>query len=97
MKTYEYRWGPEIYLLHLQFTSGDHDGYRALVCRQFGDRHPCCEEIVCVRNVHSHRVLISRSHPRETAIVIDYPDPVMLEVFELDDRAYYPTGSIFRG
>jgi len=45
----------------------------------------------------SHRFLVTRTHPRELSFTYEYPDDVVLEAFKLDDRAYYPTESFFKG
>ncbi|OQA80465.1 MAG: hypothetical protein BWY32_00896 [bacterium ADurb.Bin243] len=97
MKTYRYKWTPEYYLLHLQFNNPQHKVFEAVVTRNFVNGSTRVEKEIVKDGVDSHRILISRSHPKETDLVVEYPDSLVLEIFELDDRAYYPVEPIYKG
>lgn len=97
MKTFDYIWTSDYYLLHLQFNFEGTDPLTARVERHYTGARPRAEDISAHAGAKSHRILISRSHPRETSFTVSYPEHVTLEVYQLDDRAYYPTEAHFVG
>lgn len=98
MKTFTYEWTGECYILHLEFnnTGPDRD-YPVTVLHRFSGAEPQMEKVPVKKGLTSFRFMVSRSHPRETGLMVEYPQDVQLEVFQLDDRAYYPTQSFFVG
>jgi len=97
MKTFNYTWHDELYLLHLQFENPTGKPFEARVSRNFSTGTVRHEAVYAVDGMKSHRVMVSRSHPKELAIAIEYPKALTLEVYELDDRAYYPDKPVFKG
>lgn len=97
VKIFKYTWDAEIFLLHLQLNKRDEQAFDTHIIRQFRDGKTE-EEIIPVKpEGTSHRFLVTRTHPRETSFVFTYPTDIELEAFKLDDRAYYPTESFFKG
>ncbi|HEY9069423.1 MAG TPA: hypothetical protein VIV61_04145 [Candidatus Ozemobacteraceae bacterium] len=96
-KSYRYTWTEEYYLLHLQFNDSAPGPYEATLVREYDGGKRRTEKLPVVQGVPSHRILVSRSHPREEAFTVEYPGRITLEVFLLDDRAYYPTQAYYRG
>lgn len=96
MKSYHYTWTEEYYLLHLQFNDSASQPYEAILVREYAGGKQRSEKLPVLQGVPSHRILLSRSHPQEEAFTVEYPGRVMLEVFQLDDRAYYPTQAFYR-
>ena len=97
MKTFSYSWDEEYFLLHLQVNKREGQEFRTELTRTFRDGARQGETIAIKPEGASHRFLVTRTHPREIAFTYDYPDDVILEAFKLDDRAYYPTESFFKG
>ena len=97
MKTFEYTWYDDIYLLHIQLDHADNAKYRIRVLRRFEGKVEKEELIDVPEKMTSHRFMISRCHPKEESFRIEYPDMVTLEAFKLDDRAYFPDESFFKG
>lgn len=95
MKRFEYQWNKDFFLLHIQMDSAIDQDYDARIHREYeGGNYK--EEIINARNTKCHRFIISRTHPSEIRFSITYPDDIVLEAFELDDRAYYPTESFYK-
>ena len=97
MKTFDYRWNGEIFLLHIQLDHVDNAEYRIRIVRKFTGNIEKDEAIDVAEKMTSHRFMVSRCHPREESLRIEYPDQVVLEAFKLDDRAYFPDESFFKG
>lgn len=98
MKTFTYTWNDECYILHLEFNNKGPDcEYAVTVIHNFAGSEPQREEIPVKKGMTSFRFMVSRSHPKETGLEVTYPEHSTLEVFQLDDRAYYPTQSYFVG
>lgn len=97
MKSYRYEWTPEYYLLHLQFNNPEKNPFEARIIRSFRSGKKRVETEPAKDGMESHRILLSRSHPNETDFIVEFPDSLVLEVYELDDRAYYPTEPVYKG
>jgi hypothetical protein len=97
MKSFTYRWCEDYFLLHLQLNNPNRREFSGRLLRQFSGNQSRPEEIKVPPDTLSHRIMVSRSNPGETAITIEYPANVSIEVFRIDDRAYYPTEAYFRG
>lgn len=98
MKKFAYTWTDECYILHLEFNNKGADrDYSVGVVHRFSGAEPQREEVPVKKGQPSFRFMVSRSHPREEGLEVEYPQEVTLEVFQLDDRAYYPTQSYFVG
>ena len=98
MKTFEYRWDDSTFLLHLQLTRGQDLAAApsgATLAREFEGGLTRRETIGVQGGEESHRFIVSRSHPKEVAFRLDYPQELVLEAFKVDDRAYYPTESFY--
>ena len=96
MKSFTYIWCEEYFLLHVQLNNPGRNEFTANLIRVFPAGRRTTEEVLVPPGTLSHRIMVSRSHPTETATTIEYPEDVRIEVFRLDDRAYYPTEAYFR-
>ncbi len=96
MKSYKYKWTPDFYLLHLQFNNPSRLPFEAVITRNFEGGAAARESEPSKDGMDSHRILVSRSHPKEIDFVVEYPASIELEVYELDDRAYYPTKPVYK-
>lgn len=97
MKSYRYKWTPEFYLLHLQFNNPSRLPFEAVITRNFTGGAARRESEPSKDGMDSHRILVSRSHPKEVDFVVEYPASIEMEIYELDDRAYYPTKPVYKG
>lgn len=97
MKEFQYTWDDSCFLLHLQLNKESGNACQVEISRSFSDREQPLELERMSEAARSHRFIVSRSHPREMGFSIRYPDEITLEVFKIDDRAYYPTQSFFAG
>jgi hypothetical protein len=97
MKRFEHNWSSEFFLLHIQLNNDNDMSFNAIVTREYEGGEPRLEVISVKHDVKSHRFIVSRSHPKEKKVAIEYPQNVILEAFKIDDRAYYPTESFFAG
>ncbi|MFZ2960183.1 MAG: hypothetical protein WA705_25150 [Candidatus Ozemobacteraceae bacterium] len=97
MKTFTYSWTPEYYLLHLQFDGNGSVAFEAMVTHIYEGGTIRKEPVPVLKGVESHRIMVSRTHPKEATFTVEYPDHIKLGVYQLDDRAYYPTESFFVG
>ncbi|MCX8128886.1 MAG: hypothetical protein N3I35_02155 [Clostridia bacterium] len=97
MKKFEHIWNSEFFLLHIQLNNNTCMPFQATVTREYEGGKPRSEVIDIKREEKSYRFIVSRSHPKEKTVVINYPEGVVLEAFKVDDRAYYPTESFFAG
>lgn len=95
MKIFVYDWTDEIYLLHAQVDlSGAIEGSVRLTRFFTGDSEKIENKKLLEQ---SHRFIISRTHPNEAKIQIEYGNTDKLTIYEIDDRAYYPTTTFFEG
>jgi hypothetical protein len=97
MKRFSYSWTDDYFLLHIQLTHNGECERETVLVREYEDGTVFNETVKIQKDVNSHRFMISRGHPKEKSLYIDYPQEVVLEAFRLDDRAYYPTESFFIG
>ena len=97
LKTFKYTWAGEIFLLHIQLDSPRAAKYPITIVRNYGEKGTGREVMQIPALEESHRFMVSRTHPKEVGFVIEYPSEITLEAYKLDDRAYYPTESFFRG
>ncbi|OBZ14236.1 hypothetical protein A8L34_09780 [Bacillus sp. FJAT-27264] len=95
MKKFEHLWTGDFFLLHVQANNPTGEGGTLEIIRnmQNGRKSKGHEELK--QGADSHRFIISRSHPAESKVCIEYPSHLILEVYKVDDRAYYPTESFF--
>ncbi|WP_455654266.1 hypothetical protein [Phascolarctobacterium sp.] len=95
MKKFKHTWGNEIFLLHIELnTQGELSSNKVECMRKLNDSF--IQETIKLPNQSSHRFIISRSKPNEEELILKYSDEVVMEVFFIDDRAYYPTKSFFK-
>lgn len=96
MKKFNYEWNGEIFLLHIQVNSESNLSNKISIIRNYGEGGEKIEN----KNIEfvnfSHRFIISRTHPKEKSVSIEYPDDLIIEAFIVDDRAYYPTESFYK-
>ena len=100
MKTFDHKWDNITYLLHIQLTRpGERvsDECEARIGRRYASGREADAVVDVQPGVESHRFIVSRTHPDEVSLRIEYPAEVVLEAFEIDDRAYYPTQSFYVG
>lgn len=97
MKTFSYTWCDDYFLLHIQLNNPNGAPYEVLIKRAYDGKGMKPETVQVKAGTPSHRFLVSRTHPTEKSFTIDYPDHLVMEAFKLDDRAYYPTESFFKG
>jgi hypothetical protein len=98
MKSFAYKWHEKfdgIYLLHAQVDLEDGAESFITKTRIFKDGKKEIERMPLLEQ--SHRFIISRTHPDEVEMAVDYPDDSKLTIYEIDDRAYYPTEYYFEG
>ncbi len=96
MKSYKYQWTSQYYLLHLQFNNPSRIPFEAVISREFSNGAHKTETETAKDGMDSHRILVSRSHPKEINFTVEYPGSVELEIYQLDDRAYYPTNPVYK-
>jgi hypothetical protein len=95
MKHFEYNWtSDDVFLLHVQFNA-DGKQHKIFICREYEGRTK--REELEIKDEKSYRMIVSRTHPKEKRLVIEYPRQNSIEVFKIDDRAYYPTESFYVG
>ncbi|WP_055108126.1 hypothetical protein [Paenibacillus ihumii] len=95
MKRFEHQWTPDFFLLHVQANNPSGTGGTLEIVRLLENGQRKSEREELKRDADSHRFIISRSHPLEAKVAIEYPSHLILEVYKVDDRAYYPTESFF--
>jgi len=95
MKTFVYEWVNEIYLLHTQINCEEFTNNSITITRVFNDGTRKSENTVLPES--SHRFIISRTHPSEISVIIEYPLDSTLILYEITDRAYYPVNPFFEG
>ncbi len=95
MKEFNYTWNDEIFLLHIELTT-----LKSLYPNQIAYTRIFNEseqrDLIKLPKQSSHRFILSRSKPDEVEINLTYPDNIIMEVFLIDDRAYYPTKSFYK-
>jgi hypothetical protein len=92
VKSFAYSWDEEFFLLHIQLDqTGPDREFRVPIVRTFHGGESHTEFQTIKRGQPSFRFLISRTHPREVALLVEYPGDVVLTAYRLDDRAYFPT------
>ena len=92
MNKFTYNWDSDkVFLLHVQLDNDTDSNYQ----EKLGISKE--EFLEIKKRVKSYRFIISKSLPTEKAFSIKYPKDIKLEVFKVDDRAYYPTESFFIG
>lgn len=96
-KTFTHLWEEEIFLLHLQFDKRPGRAFSARILRLADDGSARAESVPVSAEGASHRFLVTRTHPTERGFTLEWPDDVTLQAFLLDDRAYYPTESFYKG
>lgn len=97
MKKFFYNWGDDIFLLHIQLDNPVRIDYSAVIKRNYEKLLWKEENLFIDQSTKSHRFIVSRTHPMEESFFIEYPDEVLLEAFKIQDRAFYPTESFFKG
>lgn len=97
MKKFSYQWDDEIFLLHIQLNNDSGKSTEAKIIRKYtgSDSKNEQENIDIDKATSSHRFIVSRTHPKETSFEIEYSDDLVLHVFKIDDRAYYPTEAFY--
>lgn len=98
MNKFTYNWDSDkVFLLHVQLDNDTDSNYQAKLSREYAEGISKEEFLEIKKRVKSYRFIISKSLPTEKAFSIKYPKDIKLEVFKVDDRAYYPTESFFIG
>jgi hypothetical protein len=97
MKRFFHHWTDDFFLLHIQLNNGKGLEGDIVVMRQYEDGTVRNEIVAVKKEMKSHRFMISRTHPGEKSFSIAYPEDIVLEAFKVDDRAYYPTESFYKG
>ncbi|MBF0410135.1 MAG: hypothetical protein HQM10_22515 [Candidatus Riflebacteria bacterium] len=97
MKKFSYKWTEDYYLLHFQLDRQFEGETRLKLVRLFRGGESKTEEVKVPSHDKSYRFLLSRTHPREIEFNFEYLPEMTLSVFQLEDRAYYPTEAFFVG
>jgi hypothetical protein len=97
MKKFEHAWNSDFFLLHIQLNNNSNEQIQAIVTRTYEGGKDRQEVINIKPEEKSYRFIVSKTHPKEKKVIIDYSDGAILEAFKVDDRAYYPTESFFVG
>jgi hypothetical protein len=87
---FTYSWGKDNWILHVALR-GSRPSFLHM-SRKVGDRTQA-EEIRVSES--GKRVLITRRRPEEEEICFRFDESVLLEVFEVCDRAHFPTSPIY--
>ena len=96
-KNFVYDWPNELFLLHIELKiCKSYDENKYLNIKHVFSNEESEEMILLPANVDNHRFIISKSKPNEKGIRVEYPTNIILEAYEVDDRAYYPTQSFFK-
>ncbi|MDQ0492830.1 hypothetical protein [Paenibacillus brasilensis] len=95
MKKFEHLWTSDFFLLHVQANNLTGEGGMLEIVRDMQNGRKSKGHEKLRHGADSHRFIISRSHPSEVKVSIEYPSHLVLEVYKVDDRAYYPTESFF--
>lgn len=98
MKNYLFPWKDDIYLIHVQFDMENEireENKNIIITRHFEGNLKKKETRYITNN--SFRFIISRSCPEEEKINISYDDSIIMKVYLIDDRAYYPTEVYYKG
>lgn len=95
MKSHKYIWREKIYVLHLGIRKGNKKSYNLKVRRKIKNGTDLIE-IVKLCDINT-RTIISKKRPEEEAIEFLYSDELEIEIFEVEDNAFYPLQPIFVG
>ena len=90
---YYYRWGEDKWLLHVAMGATTPEQIPVVIRRMHDDR--VIEEFEVPGMETLKRFIITRESPMETAIVINHVKGVELSVYEILDRAHFPSDSIY--
>lgn len=97
MKTFKHTWdNDEDFLFHVQITNQDKVDTTALVTRYYEQGKKNYEPITIERSSTRYRFILSRTHINETCLKISYPEKLVVEVFKIDGRAFYPLAPFFK-
>ena len=94
MKSYEYEWKENRYLLHAQIDKKDVLNEKIEITRFYKNTTEKEYRKILEK---SFRFIVYRKSPQEKMIKFTYPDNMVLKVFELEDRAFYPVTPCFEG
>lgn len=95
MQQYNYNWKGEIFLLHIQLNNLKQKGGQIILNHEYDSGKVVTESIQLDKSLDSYRTMVTRTHPREKSFTLVYDKSHKLEVYELEDRAYYPTETTF--
>lgn len=98
LKNFCFEWTEDYYLIHVQFDPIDSSALydeTLIICREFDGNVTKEEKRFIISK--GFRFIISRSCPEERKVTIKYDNNIILKVFLIDDRAYYPTKIYFKG
>ncbi|WP_196605117.1 hypothetical protein [Pectinatus haikarae] len=95
MKKLEHIWDNEFFLMHIELESQSDKSYFIYIKRKLG-YEILVEEKHFDKTNSRPRFIISRTHPKEKGLIIEYPDEIILTAYKIDDRAYYPTQYFYR-
>ena len=96
MKDFEYSWDDDIFLLHIQLNNKGQSEYKICIKRKY-EGGKSKKELMKVTKNESFRFIISRTHPKEQKFLLEFPKSITIEVYKIDDRAYYPTEAFYVG
>jgi pyruvate formate lyase activating enzyme len=97
LKSFKHTWNNlEEFLLHIQVTNPDRIDSNVIITRFYQQKKLNYEPLTIDRNTDSYRFILSRTHTDEIGFEICYSEKLVIEVFTIDDRAFYPSESFYK-
>jgi pyruvate formate lyase activating enzyme len=97
MKIFNHEWNnDDEFLIHVQVTNANSIDASALITRHYENLKKNYELLAIDMVTNSSRFIISRTHSSELGFEISYPEKLIIEVFKIDDRAFFPLKSFFK-
>jgi pyruvate formate lyase activating enzyme len=97
MKIFKHNWSSyDEFLVHIQVTNSDRIDTTAIITRYYAQQKIDYEPLTIDRKTSSYRFILSRTHTDELGFEISYPEKLTIEVFKIDDRAFYPSTSFYK-
>ena len=93
MKSYNYKWSEDIYLIHIE-TNNKVNKDQKLEIHRIGIAGKIAVENRKIA-YGTERFIVMRLNSEELSIELLYDDESIISVFEIEDRAYFPAIPIF--
>lgn len=94
MKRLRYEWSDEIWLLHVDVTNTVGSNKSVVYSRILGQAGDDNEAVrMVLKTGENRRFIISRKTGDEIGVDIGFDDGILMKIFRLQDRAYFPGDS----